>query len=347
VSRARKQYLPNTVYEVTRRTTQGRYLLLPTDDCRLLVLGVLARALLAFPTVQLHAFVYLSNHVHMLLSSTCAQTIPEFLWFVNRTISVEIGELFDWPGTFWEGRAEPIPVVDDDALIRRLRYLLSNGCKEGLVGSPIEWPGASAVAGLLGDMTLTGITYDRDAMRAARRKGPVDPADFARTIQLELAPIPPWRDLPAAELRARHRSLVDEIEVETARNHERNGTRPAGKAAILSYSPHYRPPPLERTPRPQCHSTVAALRRAFAAARREFDRAYDAAAERLRKLARRARRGTERPPRFDVTFPPGCFPPALPFVPPPNEGLTSGPAGGLGALLSEYRPPGTRAGPPD
>lgn len=42
----------------------------------------------------------------------------------------------------WARRFSSIPVSDEpEAQILRLRYLLSNSTKEGLVLSPSDWPG--------------------------------------------------------------------------------------------------------------------------------------------------------------------------------------------------------------
>jgi hypothetical protein len=43
-----------------------------------------------------------------------------------------------------------LPVLDDAALVGRLRYLLVHGVKEGLVEKWAEWPGLTCLAQLLG-----------------------------------------------------------------------------------------------------------------------------------------------------------------------------------------------------
>ena len=48
--------------EVTGRTIQGRLLLRPSQELRAITLGILARAQREHP-VQIHAFVFLSNHM--------------------------------------------------------------------------------------------------------------------------------------------------------------------------------------------------------------------------------------------------------------------------------------------
>ena len=42
------------------------------------------------------------------------------------------------------------PVLDDTALVGRLRYVLAHGEKEGLVDRSAEWPGLTCLPQLLG-----------------------------------------------------------------------------------------------------------------------------------------------------------------------------------------------------
>ncbi|MBK9034953.1 MAG: hypothetical protein IPL61_27435 [Myxococcales bacterium] len=57
-------------------------------------------------------------------------------------------------GVFWSRRGSVIAVLDDDAQIERLRYILAQGPASNLVASPADWPGASSTPALLGDMTI-------------------------------------------------------------------------------------------------------------------------------------------------------------------------------------------------
>jgi hypothetical protein len=43
-----------------------------------------------------------------------------------------VGRLVGWSGGFWERRYSAEPVLDDTALVGRLRYILAHGVKEGL-----------------------------------------------------------------------------------------------------------------------------------------------------------------------------------------------------------------------
>jgi hypothetical protein len=53
--------------------------------------------------------------------------------YLRANLSRKVGRLVDWSGGFWERRYSAEPVLDDEALVGRLRYVLAHGVKEGLV----------------------------------------------------------------------------------------------------------------------------------------------------------------------------------------------------------------------
>jgi hypothetical protein len=301
-------YQPDVIYEATTRTIQERFLLRPGRACRALILGVIGRALLLYPSVKLYAFVFLSNHYHLLASASDGEELALFFGFVNGNIAREMGRLHGWSGPLWARRVRPIPILDPDALVSRLRYLLSNGVKEGLVASPREWPGATSVHGLLGNMMLEGTWVDRDALRRARAKDPnVSVEQFSTTVEVPLSPLPQWAGLEREELRGKYEALVHEVEAEGART----GLSFMGPQAVMMEDPHASPQAPERRRAPICHTTSPALRRAFRDAYRAFVGAYREAARLVRTTAE----------SFSAKYPDGSFPrprvfrrPAAPFI---------------------------------
>lgn len=288
-------YLPDVIYEATTRTIQERFLLRPGRECRALILGVVGRAMLLYPTVKLYAFVFLSNHYHLLASASDGEELALFFGFINGNIAREMGRLHKWSGPLWARRVRPIPVLDPEALVSRLRYVLSNGVKEGLVASPRQWPGATAVHGLLGEMRLEGVWVDRDALRRARAKDPnVSIDNFSSTVEVPLSPLPQWANLSEEALRAKYEALVRDVEVEGARLCRSF----VGVKAITAMDPHASPDQPERSRAPFCHTTSAALRRAFRDAYRAFVGAYREAAMLVRSKAE----------QYSGLFPEGSFP---------------------------------------
>jgi len=287
---------PETVYEITTRTIQERFLLRPSEEARDLTIGVIARAQLLYPSVQIYAFVFLSNHYHMLVSADDGAELALFVGYVNGNIARELGRLHGWRGALWGRRARPIPILDEAAQVERFRYLLSNGVKEGLVRSPREWPGATVVPALLGSMTLTGTWIDRDGLRRARRKVPLLSAtDFTARHEVVLSPLPAWSKLTPDQLRAKHEEVVSDIEREAAES----GRTVLGVAAVLAQDPHDAPELSARKPAPVCHTTSPSLHKWFARAYQAFIRAFREAAAKAVSAVGFAR---------DLHFPGGSFP---------------------------------------
>ena len=67
---------PNSTLEIVSRTIMGLFLLLPSDQANELIRGVLDYSLAKFPGIRMHAFVFLSNHYHLVLTAADAQPFP-------------------------------------------------------------------------------------------------------------------------------------------------------------------------------------------------------------------------------------------------------------------------------
>lgn len=299
-------FVPCVVYEITTRTIQERYLLRPSTGVRDLVLGVLARGALLYPRVHLHGFAYLSNHCHLLVSADDGAQLARFVGYVNSNVAREIGRLHDWRGPFWGRRHRPIPVLDDDAVVGRLRYLLAQSVKEGLVERPEDWSGATSTPWLLGQ-ALVGTWIHRDDERRARQRDiDADPAAYTKRYELELSPIPSWRGLSRVDIARRVRDLIDGIVAEAKAT--RKGAV-LGLRAVLGQNPHEAPMESESSPAPACHASSPVARAAFREAYRAFTNAF-------RRAALAAHQGIA---ALREAFPPGCFPSPNAFVPCPAQ----------------------------
>ena len=301
----RLRFIPGggALVEVTCRTVQGRFLLKPTSELRSLTIGVLARAQRLY-SVELHAFAFLSNHYHLLLTVENAQQLARFMNYLNSNLAREAGRLHRWREKFWGRRFQAIVVSEEEsAQVERLLYVLSHGCKEGLVASPREWPGAHAAQALLEADALQGWWFDRTREYKARaRREDFDRLKYATRETIHLEPLPCWRNLLEERRREEVAELVRRIEAETAARHALEGTRPVGVKAILARRPHDRPRKLKKGDAPLFHAASATARRELVDAYRWFVCLYREAAKKLGEGDPTAR------------FPEGSFPPHLPFV---------------------------------
>ncbi len=94
--------------------------------------------------MRLHAFTFASNHFHLLVWARGA-ALASFMQYLRANLSRKVGRLVEWSGGFWERRYSAEPVLDDAALVGRLRYVLAHGVKEGLVERSAEWPGLTCL----------------------------------------------------------------------------------------------------------------------------------------------------------------------------------------------------------
>ena len=269
-------------------------------------MGVLARAQqrTGMPIVDVRP---MSNHIHLLLHPQTTKQMSDFMRYVNSNVARKIGRLYDWKERFWSKRYSAIIVTDEEtAQVGRLRYLLSQGVKEGLVAHPEDWPGLNTASHLLRGYTEVGggIWHDRTAEYHARRQSKrpqeVRSSDFVeRHLSFKLSPLPCWAHLEKSVVVKAVRMLVDDI-VETAKL-QRGDVPVLGAAKVLSQDPWYRPGKVKRSYAPPCHAATRKARRDLLRELREFADAYLKASAELREggLAH---------------FPVGCFPPGLPYV---------------------------------
>ena len=196
-------------------------------------------------------------------------------------ISKKIGALVGWRGAFWERRYSAEPVLDEEALLGRIRYILSHGVKEGLVASCQEWPGLSSLSMMLdGQPRRFRWFHWSDRWRERKLGKPCARFDerCSRVEQLALARIPH----PAFhEAGACHRfleSLLEAIDEHGAALHKRF----LGRAWVLAQRPQHRPERPARTPRPLCHTSSRELFDEFREKAREFTTAFLKASQRWR-----------------------------------------------------------------
>jgi len=289
--------------EVTCRTLQGRFLLKPSAKLKSLILGILCRAQRLYP-VEIHAFVFLSNHYHLLLTVENAQQLARFMNYLNSNVAREACRLHGWGEKFWGRRYQAIVVSDEEAAqVDRLRYLLSHGCKEGLVARPRDWPGAHCLDTLTAGAPLQGLWFSRTLEYAARARGErFERLRYATLESTKLEPLPCWRHFSRERYQNRVNELIKQIESETARRNKKAGTKPLGARVILAQNPHARPHKMKKAWAPPFHAASNAARRELLKAYRFFVGAYRDAANKLSQGDLRAR------------FPADSFPPRLPLL---------------------------------
>jgi len=297
--------------EVSCRTIRALALLRPSRRMREITVGVLGRAQEVSP-IEVCAISCLSNHYHGLLVVRDQQELSRFMHHFQCNLAREVGRHVRWHGPVWSRRYDGLVVTDEpEAQWARLKYVLSNSVKEGLVESPLEWRGAHSAAALVHGEPMEGYWWNRTKEWAAERRGEtVGTYDYATRYLVELAPLPCFRHLSAEEYQDKVAELIREIEEEGRQD---RGERPVLGVEAASRQDPFEPPTYrtKKSPRRQFHGATKERLQDLEEEYAAFDTEFHIASEAL--LAGNLEAVT--------WFPAGSFPPALPFIgePPPTR----------------------------
>lgn len=99
---------------------------------------------------QLHGYVLMTNHVHLLVTPTVAFGISHLMQAIGRSYVQYINRSHRRTGTLWEGRYKAC-VIDSDAwLLTCMRYIEMNPVRAGMVTHPGQYRWSSYTANAQG-----------------------------------------------------------------------------------------------------------------------------------------------------------------------------------------------------
>jgi putative transposase len=112
---------------------------LDAEDCRC-YLSWLHEGLIRWE-VELHAYVLMTNHVHLLLTPGRAEGIACLMMSLGRRYVRYVNRKYARTGTLWEGRYRSSTIDSDAYLLACYRYIELNPVRAGLVLRPqdYEW----------------------------------------------------------------------------------------------------------------------------------------------------------------------------------------------------------------
>ena len=95
---------------------------------------------------EIHAYVLMSNHVHILLTPHGRDATSRLVQFVGRNYVTYMNRTYRRTGTLWEGRHKGNPVGDDEHVLACYRYIELNPVRAGMVTAPGEYRWSSYLA---------------------------------------------------------------------------------------------------------------------------------------------------------------------------------------------------------
>lgn len=99
----------------------------------------------------IHAYVLMTNHVHLLASPESETSPPKTLQSVGRRYVQYFNHTYDRTGTLWEGRYKATLIDAESYLLTCMRYIEMNPVRAGMVGHPMDYPWSSYRANAQGD----------------------------------------------------------------------------------------------------------------------------------------------------------------------------------------------------
>ena len=100
---------------------------------------------------QLHGYVLMSNHFHLLASPNDRYGISQMMQALGRRYVYFINHKYERTGTLWEGRYRSCLVDSEAYLLTCMRYIELNPVRAGLVKHPEEYSWSSYRANACGE----------------------------------------------------------------------------------------------------------------------------------------------------------------------------------------------------
>jgi putative transposase len=93
--------------------------------------------------VSLHAYVFMPNHVHLLLTPPNAAAPAQLMRGLGARYVRYVNSTYGRTGTLWEGRYRSTMIDSDRYLLACIRYIERNPVRAGLVREPEDYPWSS------------------------------------------------------------------------------------------------------------------------------------------------------------------------------------------------------------
>ena len=93
--------------------------------------------------VQVHAYVLMSNHLHLLLTPLQNESLPKMMQAVGRTYVLYFNKRHGRSGTLWEGRYRSALIQTERYFLACMAYIDLNPVRAGMVAQAADYPWSS------------------------------------------------------------------------------------------------------------------------------------------------------------------------------------------------------------
>jgi len=134
----------------------------------------------------IHAYVFMTNHVHLLMTPAADAAIGKAMQSIGRRYVHHFNTRYVRTGTLWEGRYKATVVDSEAYLITCYRYIELNPVRAGMVHDPRDYPWSSHRANALGGSDP--LVTPHDVYLALGSKATPREAAYRALFGAELAP---------------------------------------------------------------------------------------------------------------------------------------------------------------
>lgn len=142
-------FLPSVPVHVIIRGNSRRIVFSEETD-RKAYLGWLKEATEKYK-VNIHAYVLMDNHVHLLLSTEKPNHISKVMQHIGRKYVPYFNRKYKKSGTLWEGRFKGCMIESEQYLMCCYRYIELNPVRAEMVKRPEEWKWSSYACNAYGE----------------------------------------------------------------------------------------------------------------------------------------------------------------------------------------------------
>ncbi|MDH5674571.1 MAG: transposase [Myxococcales bacterium] len=256
--------------------------------------------------VKIYAFICMSNHIHMVVS-TPGKNLAFFMRDFKSVTARVINAITGRRGPLWGRRYDAEPILDDAAAAGRVGYTAGNPKKAKLLQDPEEWPGLNLCFGLQESHELEFEYLDYEAWREdGAPKDRID--DFFTSATLVLSPLPACEGMAPEDYARDVRAWIDAVvreEGPASGKMPKGAPRPssshggfAGVDAVLNATFEHRPKDPAFRQRPYCFGSRENRKKHFEDMNNLYG-VYDGRSERFRAGD------------WTVQFPEGTYPPPI------------------------------------
>ncbi len=162
MARLGRYFLPGQPLHVIQRGNNRQAVFAQDGDYAIYLdwLGAAAKSC----SCRLHAYVLMTNHVHLLVTPDKADSVPRMMQGLGRNYVRHIKRQYRRTGTLWEGRYRAAPIDSDAYFLSCSRYIELNPVRAKMVARPRDYPWSSYRVHAHGD--ADAVIEDHELYRA-------------------------------------------------------------------------------------------------------------------------------------------------------------------------------------